>query len=320
MEQDFKDYYAVLGVSPDADDKTIKQTYRKLARQYHPDVNPGDATAEDRFKEINEAYQVLGDSEKRREYDTLRDQYEQWQRMGQQRGGFDYRQYAGGGAGGAGGAGGGVYTQTVSPEDLHDMFGSDSPYSDFFRSVFGGRMDESYTSAPRPGRSLELEATITLEEAFHGTRRSIQVGERRIEATIPRGVRTGSKVRLAGQGSPGVNGAPAGDLYLVIAVEPDDRFARDGDDLTVTVDVDVFTALLGGSVRVPTFEGTVRLKVPPYTNADQRIRLRGKGMPHPGNPEQRGDLFARVRLVLPATLSDDDLATIRTLTAAQPSN
>lgn len=316
MEQDFKDYYAELGVSPDADDKTIKQTYRKLARQYHPDVNPGDDAAEDRFKAINEAYQVLSDSEKRREYDNLREQYEQWQRMGQQRGGFDYRQYAGG----TGGAGGGVYTQTVSPEDLHDMFGSDSPYSDFFRSLFGGRMDESYTSAPRPGRSLEIEATITLAEAFHGTRRSIQVGERRIEASIPRGVRTGSKVRLAGQGSPGVNGAPAGDLYLIIEVEPDERFERDGDDLTTTVDVDVYTAMLGGTVRVPTLEGTVRLKVPPRTNADQRIRLRGKGMPHPGNPDQRGDLFARVRLVLPAHLSDNDLETIRTLAAAQPSN
>lgn len=300
---DFKDYYAILGVPPDADEQTIKKAYRKLARQYHPDVNPGDKNAENRFKEINEAYEALSNPERRKKYDQLREQYQRWQQYGG-RGEFDWGQWQAA-------PGQTVYTYTVSPEDLEDLFGGDSPFSDFFGTIFGQPRAEA-ARGPRRGRDLELTVEITLEEAFRGTTRSLQVGARRIEAKIPPGARTGTRVRLAGQGRPGSAGGPPGDLYLNIVVAPHPQFERDGDDLTTTVSVDAFTAAVGGQVRVPTLDGAVMLKIPPRTQADQLFRLRGKGMPRLENPSEHGDLFVRVKLVLPE-LTDKDLEAIRTL-------
>ncbi len=305
MEQEFKDYYAALGVSPDADDKTIKQTYRKLARQYHPDVNPGDTAAEDTFKELNEAYQVLGDPEKRKQYDTLREQYRQWQQRGGM-GGFNYQQPGGG-------PGGFAYSQTISPEDLQDLFGGESPFSDFFSSMFGQGAAPGAANRPRRGRDIEATATISLEEAFQGTTRGIQVGERRIEARIPAGARSGTRIRLAGQGNPGAAGGPAGDLYLQVEIAPHPVFEREQDDLTAAIPVDIYTAAVGGEARVQTMDGTVRLKIPPRTQADRTFRLRGKGMPRLNNPEQRGDMYVKVKLVLPDELSEHEETTLRNL-------
>ena len=301
---EFKDYYTVLGVAPDADDQTIKQAYRKLARQYHPDVNPGDKQAEERFKEINEAYQALSDAERRRKYDELREQYRRWQQRGGA-GDFNWGQWQAA-------PGQQVHTYTVTPEDLQDLFGDASPYSDFFSSVFGQARRER-AARPRRGRDAEVLVEISLEEAFHGTTRSIQLGDRRIEAKIPPGARTGTRVRLSGQGSPGSSGGPAGDLYLVVQVAPHPLFERDGDDLTTVVPVDFYTAAIGGEVRVPTLDGTVRLKIPRRTQADRTFRLKGKGMPRLERPSERGDLFARVRLVLPEPLSDAEIEALRML-------
>lgn len=305
MEQTFKDYYAALGVSPDADEQTIKQAYRKLARQYHPDVNPGDANAEARFKEINEAYQALSDPERRRKYDTLRRQYQQWQQQGG-RETFNWGQWQAT-------PGERVYTRTVNPEDLQDLFGDASPFSDFFSSIFGEGFPRERAAGPRRGRDADVPVEITLEEAFHGTTRTIQVGDRRIEAHIPPGVRTGSRVRLAGQGYPGTAGGAGGDLYLVTEVLPHEQFEREGDDLRCVVPVDVYTAAAGGEIRVPTLDGAVMLKIPPRTQADRVFRLRGKGMPRPGRPQERGDLYARVKLVLPEQLSESEVETLRKL-------
>jgi curved DNA-binding protein len=309
---EFKDYYAALGVSPNASDQEIKQAYRTLARQHHPDVNPGDKAAEDRFKEVNEAYQALGDAERRRKYDEMRQQYEAYQRGGGPRG-FDWgawqstpndqREY-----------------RTVSPDDLEDLFGAESPYSDFFSSIFGqARGDSTRTreARPRRGRDIEAPVELTLEEAFHGASRALQIGDRRIEARIPPGADTGARVRLAGQGAPGSGGGPPGDVYLVIEVLPHERFERDGDDLTTDADVDIFTAAVGGEARVQTLDGKIVLKIPPRTQAGKVFRLRGKGMPHRGQPGQRGDLYVRARLVLPEPLSDEDLATLRQLKQAR---
>jgi len=310
---DFKDYYAVLGVGPDADEKTIRDAYRKLARQYHPDVNPGDPQAEERFKEINEAYQALGDPEKRQTYEELRRQYQQWQQTGA-RGGFDWsqRQAAPGER---------AYTRTVSPEDLQDLFGDRSPFSDFFSSIYGdvdyGDGGRGSGARPRRGRDLDAPVEITLAEAFSGTTRTLQVGDRRIEARIPPGVDTGARVRLAAQGNPGAAGGPPGDLYLVIAIAPHPQFEREGDDLHSEVPIDVLTAAVGGEARVPTLEGTVKLKIPPRTQADRVFRLRGKGMPKLGQSQQRGDLYVRVKLVLPDPLTDAELETLRTLAQAR---
>jgi curved DNA-binding protein len=213
---EFKDYYATLGVSPDADDQTIKQTYRKFARQYHPDVNSGDKQAEERFKELNEAYQALSDPERRRTYDELRAEYQRWQQRG---GRGDFNAGRGQAAPGAQ-----AYTYNVSPEDLEDIFGDARPFSDFFNSIYGqpagGPTGHAREVRPRRGRDIEATAEISLDEAFRGTTRGIQIGDRRIEARIPPGARSGSRVRLAGQGSPGVAGGPAGDLFIKIEIPP----------------------------------------------------------------------------------------------------
>jgi curved DNA-binding protein len=303
---DFKDYYTVLGVAPDADDQAIKQAYRKLARQYHPDVNPGDKQAEDRFKAINEAFQALSDPEQRKKYDELRQNYQHWQQRGG-REGFNWGQWQAA-------PGQSVHTRSVSPEDFEDLFGGTSPFSDFFSSIYGGMGDGAGRGGrPRRGRDHDLSVEITLEEAFHGTTRTIQVGDRQMEARIPPGVRSGSRVRLAGQGSAGAAGGSAGDLNLLIEVIPNVRFERDGNNLTCDVPIDIFTAAAGGDVRVQTLDGAVSLKIPPRTQAGKTFRLRGKGMPRLGRPSERGDLYARVKLVLPEPLRDDELETLRTL-------
>jgi curved DNA-binding protein len=320
METEFKDYYAALGLSPDADDQAIKRTYRKLAREYHPDRNPGDTKAEERFKEINEAYQVLGDQEKRKKYDALRQQYQQWQQRGSPGGGFNWSQWQ------AAPGEGNSYSYNVSPEDLEDLFGEASPFSDFFSAIFGQSGPQGYaqgypqgftqtrTAPPRRGRDVDVNVELTLEEAFHGTVRAIQAANRRIEARIPRGVRTGSRVRLAGQGSPGAgSNAPAGDIYLNVQVLPHPRFERDGDDLRCELPIDIYTAIIGGEVRVQTIDGSVMLKIPPQTQADRTFRLRGRGMPRLDQPEQRGDLYAKAKLVLPDQLSQDEIETLRSL-------
>lgn len=305
---EFKDYYAILGVSPDADAQTIKSAYRKLARQFHPDVNPGNQEAEERFKEINEAYQALSDEEGRKKYDALRAQYQRWQQSGGRPQDFDWRAWSAQ-------PGQGVHVQYASPEDLEDLFGTDKPFSDFFTSIFGGVRGQPGASArPRRGRDIEYEVELTLEEAFQGTSRVLQMDGRRIEAQIPPGVRSGSRVRLSGQGEPGRGGA-AGDLYLVVRVRPHARFEREGDDLYTEIPVDIYTAVLGGEVRVPTLEREVLLKIPSRTQSGRSFRLRGKGMPRLGDPAVRGDLFARVRLVLPENMSERELELFRELAA-----
>jgi len=313
---DFKDYYEILGVPPDAEKKVIKQTYRELAKKYHPDVNPGNKGAEEKFKTINEAYQVLSDAEKRKKYDELRIQYHQWQQEGGRQQDFDWQNWSAQ-------PGQGVHVQYASPEDLEELFGSASPYSDFFNNIFGqvrGRGSGSgrgTAPSPRHGRNVEYEVDLTLEEAYHGTDRLLEIDEHRIQAIIPPGVRTGSRVRLSGQGEPGHNSGPAGDLYLIVHILPDETFEREGDDLHIDVPVDIFTAVAGGETRIPTLDRPLILKIPPRTNAGRSFRLRGKGMPHLGDPKTHGDLFALVRLVLPEPLTDKEVNSIRELASSR---
>lgn len=311
---DFKDYYEILGVPLDAEKKVIKQTYRQLAKKYHPDVNPGNKEAEDKFKTINEAYQVLSDAEKRKKYDELRAQYQQWQQAGGRQQDFDWQNWSAP-------PGQGVHVQYASPEDLEDLFGSNSPYSDFFNNIFGqvrGRGRGSGTSSsPRRGRDVEYEVDLTLKEAYHGTDRLLEIDGHRIQAILPPGVRTGSRVRLSGQGEPGHNNGPAGNLYLIVHILPNETFEREGDDLHIDVPVDIFTAIAGGETRIPTLDKPLILKIPPRTNAGRSLRLRGKGMPHLGDPKTHGDLFAVVRLVLPEPLTDNEVNSIRELASSR---
>ena len=309
---EFKDYYEILGVPPNADKKVIQQTFRQLARKVHPDVNPGNKDAEEKFKTINEAYQVLADAKQRKKYDELRAQYQQWQQTGGRQQDFEWQNWSAQPDQGA-------HVQYASPEDMEDLFGKDSPYSDFFTNIFGQarKGGRGTPSSPRRGRDVEYEVDLTLEEAFHGTERLLEIDGHHIKAGIPAGVRTGSRVRLAGQAEPGQNGGLAGDLYLIIQILPNDTFEREGDDLHMDVPLDIFTAIAGGEVRIPAMERPLTLTIPTRTNANRSFRIRGKGMPHLGDPDKRGDLFARVKLVLPDSLTDQEVDSIRTLASAR---
>lgn len=307
---EFKDYYQILGVPPDTDEKTIKQAFRKLAQQHHPDVNPGNRAAEEKFKEINEAYQVLSDAAQRSKYDTLRIQYQQWQQRGRRPQDFDWQTWSAQPEEG-------VNVRHGTVDDLKDLFGSEAAFSDFFATIFGGVREERGAPHPRRGRDLEYEIDVTLEEAFRGTTRLLEIGDRRVEVKIPAGVRTGSRIRLAGQGEPGRNGAPAGDLYLITRVLSHPTFELDGDDLHMEVPIDIYTAAVGGDIRVPTLDGAVMLKVPPQTQSGKNFRLRGKGMPKLGNPGSKGNLYVKARLVLPTPLTEQEIRALRDLAQAR---
>lgn len=305
-----KDYYAILGVERNASDKEIKQAYRRLARRYHPDVNPGDKAAEAKFKEINEAYEVLSDPVKRQKYDRFG---EQWQYVDEFEGAGQRAEW-------------GPDKQVFATVDFEDL---GSVLDDILRSFAprGG----AFRRVSRTGE-LEHPVEVTLEEAYHGTRRIVEVWDnipcslcsgaghgltgkrckacgglgwgrkaRKLEVKIPPGVKDGSRVRVAGQGYLNPDGS-RGDLYLIVKVLPHQLFERKGDDLYLEVPVPLLTAVLGGEVEVPTLKGKVMLKIPPETQNGRVFRLVGQGMPRLGNTSY-GDLFAKVRVMLPTNLS-----------------
>lgn len=315
-----KDYYETLGVGRNATLDEIKKAYRKLARKYHPDVNPGDQLAEEKFKNINEANEVLSDKEKRQKYDRFGSQWQQYERAGGRQEDYDWSQWAARGATAGGPGGSRASSRTVSPEEFEQIFGSQEAggFSDFFETLFGGGRSSrpgfdsrTYQPRPRSGRDSEYTVEISLSEAFYGTTRSMQfeIG-RVVEAKIPRGVSTGSRVRLSGLGKPGVAGGEAGDLYLKTKVTPDVTFHRDADDLKITVPVDLFTLLLGGSVEVSSIDKTVKLKIPKGTASGKIFRLGGLGMPKLRKPDERGDLYATVEARLPQHLSDSETSLV----------
>jgi len=320
---DFKDYYATLGISKTASDKEIKQAFRKLARKYHPDVNPGDKTAEAKFKDINEAYEVVGDPAKRKKYDELGSNwkmYEQAQRAGGAagQGGFDPRQWGFGGEG-TGGTQGSY--RTMTPEEMRDLFGEEDPFSDFFHAFFsggepqmrgrGGRAGSRSSSRSRQGRDVEHPIELSLEDAYRGTTRRLSLKHdghaRTVDVRIPAGVGEGSRVRVSGEGEQGAGGGTAGDLYLRIHLTADSRFERKGQDLHAKVRVPVTTAVLGGEAEVPNLGGKpIRLRIPAGTQNGQIFRLKGKGMPLVGKTDESGDLYATVEAELPRELTPEE--------------
>jgi curved DNA-binding protein len=290
---EYQDYYQTLGVGRDAKPEEIKRAYRKLAMKYHPDRNAGNKQAEEKFKTINEAYQVLSDPEKRSRYDQLGTSYHQWQRSGQP-GNFNWDEWSAQSARGA---------SRVDVGNIEDLFGGD--FSDFFNTLFGGggstRTRQRKTTA-RPSNSVDQPITITFQEAFHGTERVLSVDNRRITARIPPGTQTGSKVRLpdvqTGKGNQKM------DIFLVITVSQDPAFERKGDDLHTEFTTDLYTAVLGGQATVNTPSGNVILTIPAGTQSDQVFRLAERGMPNLRNPGKHGDLYAKAKIQLPRQLTD----------------
>src|SRR4051812_8602755 len=323
---DFKYYYSTLSVSKTASEKEIKQAYRKLARKHHPDVNPGDASAETRFKEINEAYEVLGDPAKRKKYDELGANWRAYEQAGAaQGGGFDPSQFGGAGGGwnahfGGGGPGGQGY-RTMTQEEMNEMFGGENPFSDFFQTFFGGgggggggeargrggRAGRARAPQARAGRDVEQEIELPLEDVYRGTTRRFSIQHdgqtRTVDVRIPAGVGDGSRVRVSGEGEQGAGGAQSGDLYLRIRTSPHPQFERKGRDLYTHVPIPLTTAVLGGEADVQTLGGkSLRLKIPPTMQNAQVFRLKGHGMPATGKTAA-GDLYATVDVQLPRDLT-----------------
>lgn len=283
-----KDYYDLLGVDKSADADEIKKAFRNQAKKYHPDANPDNPSAESKFKEINEAYEVLSDTEKRQQYDMFGS--------------------AGGNGQGFGGNQGYYQQSNMNGADLEDIIGS--IFGGGFRSNTSGGNPFTQQARPQRGQNIEQEITISLDEAYRGTTRLLNKDGRQLTVNIPAGADNGTKVRLSGEGHPGMGGQ-SGDLYLIVNVnEQASLFTRDGNDLTVDFEVDAFTAMLGGSVDVPTMERSVNLKIPAGTQSGRKFRLSGKGMPILRKKGKHGDLYARVVITVPTNLDDNqrDLA------------
>ncbi len=324
-----KDYYQVLGVDRNASEKDIKQAYRRLARKYHPDINPGDKSAEAKFKEINAAHEVLSNPEKRKKYDQFGEQWEYADQFaksgGQERVRWDFSR---------GGTG--------------FEYGDPSGFGDILSSLFGDSgMGSRTRRGPRRGQDIESPVEVTLEEAYHGSARLMQlqtqepctacggtgaVGNRvctmcngtggkvtpkRLEVKIPAGVKDGSRIRITGEGGPGLAGGSKGDLYLVVKILPHKLFERKGDDLHTEVSVPLAIAILGGEVRLPTLNGSISLKVPPETQNGKVFRLAGKGMPQLNN-NKHGNMLAKVKVVLPTELTEEEKKLFEKLRSLRP--
>lgn len=291
---DYKDYYKVLGVERSASQDEIKKAYRKLAVKYHPDKNPDDKVAEEKFKEISEAYQVLGNADTRKKYDEL---------------GANWKQYENSGFSGFGGGGQGFNASGFS--DFFDMFfggqgGAGFDIRDFMGGMGGGRR------STRPAKGSDLNATInmTLLEAYQGSQRMIDLGGNTIKITIKPGVRDGQVLRIKGKGNPGRNGGDNGDLLIKVSITNDHVYQRDGDDLIRNINVDVYTAILGGKITVTTLKGDVNVPIKPQTQNNSTLRLKGMGMPH-YDKEGAGALLLKVQLLLPEHFSQKELELIK---------
>lgn len=299
---EYKDYYKILGVDKKASQDQIKKAYRKLAVQYHPDKNPGNKEAEEKFKLINEANEVIGDPEKRKKYDELGENWNRFQQSGQggqQGGGFDWSSF--------GGQGGGTY---YTESDVNDMFGSQggNGFSDFFEAFFGrgSRQRAGQQQSHFKGGDYEAETEVSLEEAYKGTSRIIQVHNEKLRITIRPGAYDGQLLRIKGKGAEGSSDKYRGDLYVRIRLRPHPIFTRRGDDLYATQIIDLYTAVLGGDVYVNTLGGKVKVKTPAGTQNGATIRIRGKGMPKSDAPEQAGDLYLQWQVNIPANLSEKE--------------
>jgi curved DNA-binding protein len=299
---EYKDYYKLLAVDKKATQDEIKKVYRKLAVKFHPDKNPDDKKAEEKFKEINEAYDVLGDVEKRKKYDNLGENWQQYQQTGGNQGGF-------------GGQRGGQQSRT----QYYD--GDDGRFSDFFESIFGnsggfsGQRQRS--STPMKGQDFEAETTITLDEAFHGTTRQVNLAEQKLNLKLKAGINDGLVLKMKDKGGQGANGGPNGNLFITVHILKHPKYDRKGDNLYMDQPVDAFTAILGGKTPVQVFDKTVNITIPPGTDSDKTFRLKGMGMPNYNAPAEHGDCYVKVVLTVQKDLSEENKELLKKIAAAK---
>lgn len=297
----FIDYYKVLGVERNATQDDIKKAYRKMARKYHPDLNKDDPNAKDKFQEINEANEVLSDPEKRKKYDEYGEHWKHADEFKAEREAYQRAQERGGQS---------AYWYSVNGDDFMGGFGrgNASGFSDFFEQLFGhgasaGRSGRGYNMMSRGG-DIEAQMNLSLREAAVTHKQTFSVNGENLRITIPAGIADGQMIKLKGHGEKGSNGAPDGDLYITFQIAPDPNFKREGDDLFTDVDIDLYTAVLGGSVNVNTIDGMVKLKVNPGTQNDTKVRLRGKGFPVYKKEGTFGDLIVTYHVDIPTSLSE----------------
>ena len=281
----FIDYYKILGIDKSASDKDIKKAYRKLARKYHPDLNPNDNTAEKKFKEVNEANEVLSNSENRKKYDQYGENWQQgeeYEKAKQQQ-----RQY-----------------QRSGQQTTSGGF-SDNDFSDFFESMFGGRASSGQGggSVKFRGQDYNAELHLSLKDVYNTHKQTLTVNGKSIRLSIPAGVKNGQVIKIKGHGGKGINGGPNGDLYIKFSIKNDTKFRRDDDNLHLMVDLDLYKAMLGGDITVNTFEGKVKLKIKPETKNGTKVKLKGKGFPKYKKEGQFGDLYITYQLTTPVNLT-----------------
>jgi curved DNA-binding protein len=298
---DYKDYYQVLGVDKKATQDEIKKAYRKLAVKYHPDKNPGNKQAEEKFKEINEAYEVLGEAEKRKKYDQLGANWRQYEQT--QQGGYGNQRY---------GNGSGGQQQYYYEGNAEEAFG-EGGFSDFFNTFFGGAgtsggqdpFSRFNRQGAYKGQDYQTDASISLEEAYHGTTRLLQLESQQLRLKLKPGIADGKVLRLPGKGAAGANGGSSGDLYITVHVAEDQRYKREGDNLLAQETVDMFTAVLGGKKAVETLSGKLNVTIPAGTQSGTALRLKGKGMPVYGESGKFGDLLLTIHVSIPTQLNDE---------------
>ena len=301
----YKDYYKVLGVRNTATPDEIKKAYRTLAKKYHPDKTKGDKTAEEKFKEINEANEVLSDPEKRKKYDQFGADWKHYEEAGAKPGGFDWSKYASS-------RGGPSHRTTTNESD--GMF-TDEGVNDLFEMLFGQRSGQrrGRRSSAVKGEDLETETTLSLEEAYYGAARLIRLNDQTIKVTIKPGIADQQKLRIPGKGGSGLNGGPNGNLFLTIKIAPHPEFHRIGNDLHSNLPVELYTALLGGKTQIKTLKGKVTINIPKGTPNGKELRLRGLGMPIYSKKNEFGNLLVKVDIVLPENLSEQEIDKFREL-------
>lgn len=305
---EYKDYYKILGVSKSATETEIKKQYRKMAKKYHPDKNPDNPAAEKTFKDVNEAYEVLGDKEKRSKYDQFGQNYKQYQQTGGGSNDDFWRQY--------GGAGGGGGRQTYYEGDFGDAFGGagGGSFSDFFQNLFGGggggfsQQRGGQRARVMKGQDYTASYEIDLKDAFTGLDSVVNVNGNKLRIKLKPGIKDGQKLRLKGKGAPGQNGGPAGDLYLEVKIKPNAQCERKGDDLYREISIEPYTAALGGKIEVPLLQGAISMNLPAGSNNGKVLRLKGKGMPVYGQEDKKGDLYLTIRIAIADKLSNEEKA------------